>query len=184
MKTFFSVKDPEPAIMIAEIPRITNERTIIARVITREIVINDQKFFDPALKNSAVEKFTFPFRRLSNNPPVRKAFMTKEIRITNRKPVEKEAIMFFNAWPSSIKVRRSKPSAKLPVIMLLPNALRNDPLNGITRSETERTENSQNSRIPFHDLTARTKPETKELRIFIKYYITIIYSLKIIAEKK
>jgi hypothetical protein len=167
MKLSFSEKDPELFIMIAVINVIVIETNIMASDIMKEIVINDQKFFEALLKNSCMENLILSFLKLSNSPPVRNALRTKEINKTSRKPAEKDLARLFNTGPRSVNTFRSNPLLRLSVIMLLPKALLNVALKGAIRSETVIKEQNQTSKMPFHDFNARLKPDDSELLIFI-----------------
>jgi hypothetical protein len=94
------------------------------------MIRNDQKFFEPALKNSWEENLPLSFLTLPNKPAVRKAFMTNPMNQTNIKPAEKNEKRLFKVEPRSAKTSISNPFASFSVIMLLPKAELNELLKG------------------------------------------------------
>ena len=152
---------------------ITNKKLII-KVIIIEILRKDQKYFAPVLKNSGTEKPEASFFKLLNSPPVRKELIINPIISTNINPEVINDIMVLNVEPRSVKTSRLKPSSSLSVIMLVPNAAFNDPLKGITKTETKIRKQNQTIKTPCRDFIEREKPDFKDLNIFILTLITII----------
>lgn len=146
---------------------IIPERKFIINVKINEITRNDQKFFEPALKNSPEENLPLSFLRLSKRPPVRKAFKINPARYTIIKPAVKKDKRLFITDPRSAKASISNPPASFSVIMLVPKADPSELLKGYMKNETKTKVMNQTIRTPFHDLRVRRKPVLSELNTFI-----------------
>ena len=158
IKAFFSEIVSEELMIPNGISKIIPERKDIIIVIINEITRNDQKFFEPALKNSPEENLPFSFLRLSKRPPVRKALIKNPVRYTIKKPAVKKDKRLFIVDPRSVKTAISNSPASFSVIILVPKADPSELLNGYMKTETKINRINQIIRTPFHDLRERRNP--------------------------
>lgn len=104
MKLFLSDNEVELLIIIEVTITTAIIKKSIIRVTMKEMKRKDRKFPEAELKKRVEVNFVPPFFRLSNNPAVRKAFNTKEMKIKRIKPDERKEARLSSEAPRSAKI--------------------------------------------------------------------------------
>jgi hypothetical protein len=139
------------------------------RVIMTVIIRKDQKFAAASLKKIAAVGLASDFFIIPNNPPARKIFTRKPIKMIRKNRDINDDRSVRKADTELTITSKLSPSANNSVTILLPKTLLIPACIGRAIMLTINNEINQMRSTPFQAFTERIAPDLKDVNIFIIY---------------